>query len=883
MPRCPGSEPHLNHFPAARGRLAWIACLLLGPVLANLAPAAQVSQPTALRAARGWLSRSPAPMGAAAGRAGDVSSYADEAGRPLFYAVELVPAGFVIVAADDDVEPVLAFSSESAFLARAGTPLFDLLKRDIAQRIEAAQRKGQSAVRWVSGGVSASRAKWDELLAVEIHAADDPVSALGVADVSDVWVAPMVKSRWDQVAATVPAQPPGEGMVDLFIYNFFTPPYQAGSPYNYAAGCTAVTWAQIMRFHEWPKAALGVVTCEIGIDGYGYRERLMGGDGVGGAYKWADMPLVPDASITPNQILAIGALMHDAGVGTGVGYFYNGTYGSTSSHEVKTVFRYAEAKTCEVPAGLSEAMNALRTSLDAGLPAILNIFTPDRTGHSIVVDGYGTTAGARYHHLNLGWSGHNDAWYNFPPVDVVLGDGTPMNFTNVTSVIYNIDPQVAGEMITGRITTEDGAPVAGATVAINTAPERSVTTNSRGIYAIKGLAPKGTYTISAAADGCIIASNTATVTVGDSSTETGTTPNRIVDFRAIALGVTVTSAQGTNLGSSVGLSVGAAAGEPLRWQRNGLDVANSANRLLTLANFQPADAGLYGLTLTRGAATVESALAIVGIDSTSKVVGAGTEVLKNQYVERNGNTFDQVLLEGAAAAVTADYAERQITRLSFIDIDDDIVQVEFSGPGTLTLTLDNPGSPAAPTRYNQEVRYMKGHASIVITGATQDSHLSIFSVGRANAVNQQLFKPGVNYDGWADVAFVAISSRDGKFGGIRAANTTFFASRGVTGVYAPNVAIMGPLYLGDVTAFDAAKPMIRVGSASDVRITGGDLLQDNGAAVAVSGLTSVAFSDGSDSHGNIALAQRNRAVLRENGVDLTAKLVASPATTTAVR
>jgi hypothetical protein len=867
-----------------RGRgFSWNACLLLGAMLANLSPAAQVSEDIALSAAKGWLSRSPAPMGVAAGRTDGVATYADEAGRPLFYAVDLAPKGFVIVAADDEVEPVLAFSSESAFLARTGSPLFDLLRRDATQRIGAAHRKGQLAVRSASTRVSAHRAKWDDLLDAGTRDAGDPARALGVADVSDVCVAPMVKSRWDQVAASVPARPPAQGMVDLYIYNFFTPPYQAGSPYNYAAGCTAVTWAQIMRFHEWPKAALGAVTCEIGIDGYGYRETLMGGDGEGGAYNWADMPLVPDASITPSQILAIGALMHDAGVGTGVGYFYFGTYGSTSSQEVKSIFRYAEAKTCEVPAGLAEAMNALRTSLDAGLPAILNIFTEDKTGHSIVVDGYGTTANTRYHHLNLGWSGHNDAWYNFPPVDVLMSDGTPMNFTNVTSVVYNIDPQVAGEMITGRITTEEGAPVGGATVTINTVPQRSVTTNPRGIYAIKGLAAKGTYSVSAAADGCIIAANTATVTVGDSATEMTTTPNRIVDFRATTLGVAITSAQGMSVGSSVALAVGAGAGEPLRWQRNGLVFANSASRSLTLANLQPAHAGLYGLELSRDAATVESALAIVGIESTAKVVGAGSEVVQNRYVERNGNTFDQVLLEGAAAAVTADYAERQITRLSFIDLDDDIVQVEYSGPGTLTLTLDNPGPAATPLSYNQAVKYMKGHASIVITGATQDSHLSIFSVGRANAVDQQLFKPEVNYDGWADVAFVAIASLDGKFGGLRAANATFFASRGVTGVYAPNVAITGPLYLGDIAAFDAAKPMIRVGSAADVRITGGDLLQENKAAVAVSGLTNVVFSAGSDSHGNIVQAQRNRAVLRENGVDVTAKLVTNPATTTAAR
>jgi hypothetical protein len=157
-----------------------------------------------------------------------------------------------------------------------------------------------------------------------------------------------------------------------------------------------------------------------------------------------------------------------------------------------------------------------------------------------------------------------------------------------------------------------------------------------------------------------------------------------------------------------------------------------------------------------------------------------------------------------------------------------------------------------------------------------------FSVGKANAVNQALFKPGVSYDGIADLAFIAISSRDGKFGGVRAANASFFASRGVTGIYAPEVELTGPLYLGNITAFDSAKPMIRVGSAADVRITGGDLYQDNGRPVQVSGLTSVKFTDGTDSHGNLLPAKANRATLLDNGTDVTTQLVVNPAVTTSV-
>src|SRR5690606_17163673 len=101
--------------------------------------------------------------------------------------------------------------------------------------------------------------------------------------------------------------------------------------------------------------------------------------------------------------------------------------------------------------------------------------------------------------------------------------------------------------------------------------------------------------------------------------------------------------------------------------------------------------------------------------------------LQGDIPHNNGNIFDQVLLTGAAAAITADAG--QITRMSYIDLNDDIVQVEFSGSGTLALTLAAPTGPALPLKYNQNVTYMKGHASIVITGADESTNVSVFSVG----------------------------------------------------------------------------------------------------------------------------------------------------------
>lgn len=321
----------------------------------------------------------------------------------------------------------------------------------------------------------------------------------------------------------------------------------------------------------------------------------------------------------------------------------------------------------------------------------------------------------------------------------------------------------------------------------------------------------------------------------------------------------------------------AATGSDLRyiWKLNGRALPGATGPGLTINGVDPSQVGLREVAVTNAAGT-RTAAAILGLSSTDKVLGAATELIPANIIHANGNVFDQVLLNGRAAAITADYLDHQITRLSYIDLDDDIVQVEFSGPGTLSLVLDSPPAAAArPKNYHQAVDYVKGHAGIVITGADERTNLSVFSVGRVTAVNQALFKDEITYDGIADIAFVAISTTNGKFGGLRTANAHYFASAGFTGLYAPGVAFQGPVYLGDISAYDSAQGVILAGSTADARITGGDLGQANDRPVQVSGLARLTFYPGSDSHGHPLAEKHIQTRLLDNGVDVTDQITAN--------
>jgi uncharacterized delta-60 repeat protein len=310
------------------------------------------------------------------------------------------------------------------------------------------------------------------------------------------------------------------------------------------------------------------------------------------------------------------------------------------------------------------------------------------------------------------------------------------------------------------------------------------------------------------------------------------------------------------------------------WEKDGSPLAGATETTLRLAALQPGDAGLYDAFITSAGGCTTSAPAIVGVTTSVKAIGAGSEVGRD-IVHPNGNIFDQVLLTGAAATITAD--DQQVTRTSFVDLNDDIVQVEFSGPGSLSLVLDQAGAPLPPAKYNQPgVEYVKGHAGIVITGATENTHLSIFSIGRANAVNAQLFRDDVDYDGVADLAYVAIQSANGKFGGMRLGNADFFATRGFTGVFAPGVEFTDVVAIGEIDARDAAVPVLILGSAAEVKIAGGNLQQSNSRSVQLAGVSRLRFVAGTKSSGAELPAQPNRACLEHDGEDVTAQVVLVP-------
>ena len=92
------------------------------------------------RLVNGWLMRESRPLGAAIGRQVDhIDTFGDDSGQALYHVVYLQPSGFVVVSADDSVEPIIAFAEEGVYDRSPENPLGALIEPDVRARIASAR------------------------------------------------------------------------------------------------------------------------------------------------------------------------------------------------------------------------------------------------------------------------------------------------------------------------------------------------------------------------------------------------------------------------------------------------------------------------------------------------------------------------------------------------------------------------------------------------------------------------------------------------------------------------------------------------------------------------------------------------------------------------
>jgi hypothetical protein len=457
---------------------------------------------------KGWLKLDPKPLGAdLGGKVIRVETFTGDYGEPIYHIVYLEPSGFVIVSADDLVEPIIGFSEECTYEHSPDSPFGIFVTKNLKVRKAAARNSFNPMLLTTQPSITTSQMKWNYLLSLA-EAPEGEISLMAVDPdtVTDICVAPLISAIWGQSYAC-----------GFDCFNMYT-------PNKYPCGCAATMLAQVMRLHQYPIEPNDYDPNETDgkkkftIEWFDTHSLsfitelllLRGGDGDGGPYQWDKMPNVPSCNTTLIERQAIGAICYDAGIASNMFYSEWGSSAlmADARRALLDVFKYSNAvEGCydtndikNIPSEHLEKM--VNPSLDAGNPVFFAIYDEQEImyGHAVLCDGYGYNTSTIYHHLNFGYDDFptwaREMWFLLP--DISYGSGYDWDI--IGSCVYNICTVEKGEIISGRLFDTMGKLVEGASVTAQIKggkPNTAVTavSNSSGIYALKGLKSNTTYTI----------------------------------------------------------------------------------------------------------------------------------------------------------------------------------------------------------------------------------------------------------------------------------------------------------------------------------------------------------------------------------------------------
>jgi len=223
-------------------------------------------------------------------------------------------------------------------------------------------------------------------------------SALSKYSDADTMAGPLLSLTWNQNSP----------------YNYYAPAASGGPDGRAYAGCVAAAMSQIMRHHKSPTAIAGDYTYT---DSSGSCQGTHSASDVGlGDYQWTDMPnSISDASAT-SQKQAVGQLIYHAGVTMKMDFEATGSgaYSQNVPAALKTYFGYSSGN-LQSRSSYSDSQwySKLDTDINNSRPVYYAFRNSSDSGHAVVCDG---TRNDNEIHINFGWGGSANAWYNMNSV-----------------------------------------------------------------------------------------------------------------------------------------------------------------------------------------------------------------------------------------------------------------------------------------------------------------------------------------------------------------------------------------------------------------------------------------------------------------------------------
>jgi len=329
------------------------------------------------------------------------------------YHVKLNPSGYIIIPADDILPPIKIYSFTGKYIVH-GVRFEDWIEDELYGFINKLHSN-----KFCASGIDDNSQSWLVLLDLSYS---NVFSSYESKD-------PLLESEWSQGGP----------------YNKFAPLCPDDPSGHCSAGCVPVAIGQIMKYWEWPLR---------GRDYNEYYDSHINPPEIWRNfddchYDWSLIPNRLSNSNTQAQIDATAGLLIDIATAAEASFTPEGTGASvrTSATALFTFFSY------HPPAVLRRYgkhyyysdkvwYDLMKDQIDHGMPVALGVGIIDEEGgHEIVLDGYKFDIGMRQFHLNLGWGGHENAWYSLNNINT---SGGVYNDVYYQDAIVNIYPDKSG-------------------------------------------------------------------------------------------------------------------------------------------------------------------------------------------------------------------------------------------------------------------------------------------------------------------------------------------------------------------------------------------------------------------------------------------------------
>lgn len=398
--------------------------------------------------------------------------------------------GFIIISADNAVDPILAYSNSNKFVVdKIPSQINDIFDNYVSQ-IKYIKENSIVATDKV-------KSMWNSLenvIVVDTIKIKSFSSSSIKSNALSTSVAPLIKTKWDQAP----------------LYNLNCPPYKDTyndkTQKNTYTGCVATATAQVMNYWSYPLKGYDVKQYS---DSTGDWTGNLSANFGANSYQWSAMSNTLSNNSTLSSIKAVSTLIGNVGIAVGMDYGYDGSSAyvtesedpqNSAEYALKKYFNYSNNLHGVVRKNYTNAqwIDTLRTELSLGRPIIYAGFSPG-SGHCFVVDGYDTYALSNNTNvfkfsINWGWSGSCDGYYNLDnliPTDGAVGAGAGnKDYTSGQEAIIGIQPPankidytlvMAANLISNPV---NGIINYGAQLTINTNVKNTSNVNFNGDYAI---------------------------------------------------------------------------------------------------------------------------------------------------------------------------------------------------------------------------------------------------------------------------------------------------------------------------------------------------------------------------------------------------------------